>query len=645
MEYVERGSLEDRLEEGLPSVPEAVTLAREIATALVHAHAKGILHCDLKPANVLLDQDDRPRLADFGQSRLSHEQEPALGTLFYMAPEQADLNAVPDARWDVYALGALLYRMLTGQPPYRTEEAFADIQKAGRLEESLRRYRDWIARSPRPRAHRQVRGVDRALADIIDRCLAVRPDRRYPTAQSVLDALDQRALGRARRPLLILGAAAPALLALVIGLFAYHGLRTTVYESEQTLTERALLSDRFAAQSVAEEMALEMDRRWSILEAEAGRQELSRLLRQASGQGPDAPPRRRLQEWLETQHGQYPLSTTSAKAWLLLDAAGNMLAVSPLEPARQAIDRPFAYRSYFHGGGRDYSPDEMKNRHVEPTDRRTLSIAFQSTREHHPLMVVFSVPVREPAGAILGVLGMGVILGDFVGLQPGPDGADVDENRPGTRVAVLVDTRRDGNGGEGLILQHPWLWRFDEDKQEQPRLRLPPEVVARLKEVRRTAAAGGEPGAEALFSDYHDPVRAASRVYEDTAPWSASYDGPWLAAAGAVVIAPRKKTDPVTDTGWVVLVQERGHDALSPVRQLQHKLIVQGVTAAVALLIIVAGCWAFVLGMHREASRSRLMVLLRRRAGLKTGGSPGSTGPPGGAPRAAGQDAPTVTHR
>jgi serine/threonine protein kinase len=122
MELVENGSLDDLLKQhGTFTVPEAVETFREIAIGLAHAHGKGILHCDLKPANILLDQDHRPRLADFGQSRLSHEQKPALGTLFYMAPEQADLEAVPDVRWDVYALGAILHCLLLGYPPHRND--------------------------------------------------------------------------------------------------------------------------------------------------------------------------------------------------------------------------------------------------------------------------------------------------------------------------------------------------------------------------------------------------------------------------------------------------------------------------------------------------------------------------------------------
>ena len=193
MEYLEKGSLADRIAQGPVPVDEAVSLFRDVATGLAHAHGKGVLHCDLKPANILLDQDGKPRLADFGQSRLSHEQAPALGTLFYMAPEQADLGALPDARWDVYALGALLYCMLTGGPPHRTGRTIDEFERTPDLTERLLRYRQSIEQSPPPSGHRRVRGVDKLLATIVDRCLAPDPQERFANVQAVLDALNQRA--------------------------------------------------------------------------------------------------------------------------------------------------------------------------------------------------------------------------------------------------------------------------------------------------------------------------------------------------------------------------------------------------------------------------------------------------------------------
>jgi len=87
MEYVENGSLGNFLARGRISVEEAIRITREICSALIDAHGAGVLHCDLKPDNVLLDNQLHARLCDFGQSRMSHEQSPALGTLYYMAPE------------------------------------------------------------------------------------------------------------------------------------------------------------------------------------------------------------------------------------------------------------------------------------------------------------------------------------------------------------------------------------------------------------------------------------------------------------------------------------------------------------------------------------------------------------------------------
>jgi hypothetical protein len=181
MEFMENGSLEDLLRAGQIPLEDAVGFFREIAVALVHAHNKGILHCDLKPGNILLDQDRRPRLADFGQSRLTNEMSSALGTLYYMAPEQADLIATPDARWDVYALGAVMYRMMSGQPPYYKSEP-----TSGNLEAQLAAYRKMILSSPKPEAHQAVPGVDHELAGIIDRCLATSPANRFHNPQAVV---------------------------------------------------------------------------------------------------------------------------------------------------------------------------------------------------------------------------------------------------------------------------------------------------------------------------------------------------------------------------------------------------------------------------------------------------------------------------
>ncbi len=266
MEYLEPGSLADRLQQGPMPVDKAVELFRDIAVGLVHAHGKGVLHCDLKPANILLDQDNKPRLADFGQSRLSHEQMPALGTMFYMAPEQADLEAMPDARWDVYALGALLYCMLTGHPPHRSGPTVDQFERTPDLKQRLSKYRQMIEQSLPPAEHCKVPGVDALLAEIVDRCLAADPDQRFPNVQSVLDALNNREVRRARRPMMVLGAIGPALLLAVVAWFAWQGFHAALRESNAALIDQALKSSHFTAQLVAQAAGNELERRYQLVE-------------------------------------------------------------------------------------------------------------------------------------------------------------------------------------------------------------------------------------------------------------------------------------------------------------------------------------------------------------------------------------------
>ena len=133
MPYVEGETLRDRIkrEKQLP-VDEAVALASKVAGALQHAHDHGVIHRDIKPGNILL-QDGEPVVADFGialavgaagSNRLT-ETGLSLGTPYYMSPEQATGDQAVGASTDTYALGSVLYEMLTGDPPYMGSTAQA----------------------------------------------------------------------------------------------------------------------------------------------------------------------------------------------------------------------------------------------------------------------------------------------------------------------------------------------------------------------------------------------------------------------------------------------------------------------------------------------------------------------------------------
>ncbi len=135
-QLLEGGSVDDRLREvdahKLP-IAEALRIALQVAQALEHAHSLGIVHRDLKPGNVWLARDGTAKLGDFGlavaldQSRLTHEGM-LVGTVAYIAPEQA-MGRTPDSRSDLYALGAMLYEMLAGRPPFLGDDAVTVISQ------------------------------------------------------------------------------------------------------------------------------------------------------------------------------------------------------------------------------------------------------------------------------------------------------------------------------------------------------------------------------------------------------------------------------------------------------------------------------------------------------------------------------------
>ncbi|MFY9588559.1 MAG: protein kinase, partial [Actinomycetota bacterium] len=135
-QYMSGGSVEDLLRaadgHGL-GIDRTVEIATHVAKALEHAHARGVVHRDVKPGNVWLAEDGAAKLGDFGlavaldRSRLTSEGM-MLGTVAYMAPEQA-LGRQPDTRSDLYSLGAMIYETVTGRPPFLGDEAVAVISQ------------------------------------------------------------------------------------------------------------------------------------------------------------------------------------------------------------------------------------------------------------------------------------------------------------------------------------------------------------------------------------------------------------------------------------------------------------------------------------------------------------------------------------
>lgn len=186
------GSLADQ--KARPDTDQVVTWFYQISEALHYIHQKELLHCDLKPANVLLDGEGRARLVDFGQALATGGVQTSLGTVGYMAPEQVQ-SALgtnpdpPDPRWDVYSLGATAYNLLVGQLPRIPLAARNELSGLTNAQERLEHYGETLSRAPLINIGEVNRSVDPELAAIIEGCLALDPDQRPQTAGEVVEDL------------------------------------------------------------------------------------------------------------------------------------------------------------------------------------------------------------------------------------------------------------------------------------------------------------------------------------------------------------------------------------------------------------------------------------------------------------------------
>jgi len=187
MRFVEGETLKARLEQGQLSLPEILDVIRPMGEALNYAHEQGVLHRDIKPSNVILSDDGRVFLTDFGLARIVQAGESSLtrdamvGTPYYISPEQAIGKSELDARTDIYSFGVVLYELFTGRVPFQSDTPFAVIH-------------DHIY-TPLPLPTSVNPNLPPALETMLLKALAKEPDDRYASALELVTAVEQVVTG------------------------------------------------------------------------------------------------------------------------------------------------------------------------------------------------------------------------------------------------------------------------------------------------------------------------------------------------------------------------------------------------------------------------------------------------------------------
>ena len=579
---------------------------------------------------MLLDQDGHPRVADFGQSRLSTDETPALGTLFYMAPEQADMTAVPDASWDVYSLGCLLFSMLTGKPPYHSADLAAQIETTAAVGERLLKYRDALYAAEKPTAHRKVAGVDRALADTIDRCIAANPNERYNSIESVLAALENRDIAQARRPLMLLGILGPLLLLTVFGLFGMWAFIQAETQANEAVGKKAIegndytaklvsriaqqqieeyfrsvtdlaYDDSFAAeyqQAMANESLMKL--RYQLADP-ADNSKLNELRQQYQQHPAIEPLQEKLEYRLENPGNVFP----KAASWFICDRLGNQVASAfPME--NKTLGQNFAYRTYFSGAAEDAKHSDIPPVGPAPVspsdaalnettiagaterqiiDRPYLSPVFKSTQTN-TWKVAFSAPIVSN-NQVIGIVAVTAELGDFVIFEA-----------KDTRYWMLVDERKNG-----VILGHP-IYR-DLKNKSLPVPQALSEVSIDIEKAKRFNKSN--------LLDFKDPIGKLD-IGEDRNVYS-KYDHDSIVSVEPVsmkpAVSPLKSDDAVAaravpQTAFSVLVVHNQEDVLADVKALEHRLNRLAILASFVIMLVLACMGYFVYRLLR-ASKSRLM--------------------------------------
>ena len=524
MDLIEGKSLHDLVRDPAKEPRNAANLLETVARAVHHAHQRRVLHNDLKPANILLDEDETPYVTDFGLAkRLGEDTRPSSsgavdGTASYMAPEQAAGEEELTTASDVYGLGAILYSLLTGRPPFRGET----------VKETLRLVREETPNPPRALNPR----VDSDLEAICLKCLRKDKDQRYGSADALAEDLaryqaGEETLARAwrrrvrftrwcqRNPAVtsLVGAIAMiSMLAVTMALFVYNA-------RIKAQLKAALQSNSFAASDLATSAVMELTLLSRPAEAAAADPRLAGLLAIDDREGL----RRHLGEICSAR----PSPFTSC---FILNRDGVMVArVRPDQPPIDDLtEDSFSWREYFQGAKAHNGRRGTRSVHISRVYRGKSDNLYK---------FAITAPIWNNQEKFLGVIATSVTTDATVGLVH-----VTDPNRVWALIAPkdIDSPELDPRSvlGKYVILFHP-AYRHGIPAVEFPEGSM---IAARVKQDH--ARELDLPDSSLILSpngNYRDPVAS---VDED-------YEGRWIAGFA-----------PVGNTGFVVIVQKRFEDVV-----------------------------------------------------------------------------------
>jgi hypothetical protein len=524
--------------------------------AIAYAHDRGVIHRDIKPANIMLGRFGEVVVLDWGlaarvdrddKARSSGEQSIVMptmavdsapaekrgvsGTPAYMSPEQHDGARRIGPASDVYGLGATLYHILAGQPPFEGDVgAIRDKALAGDVQ-------------PPSRVRR---GVSHAIESVCLKAMARDPVDRYETplelardvehyladlpVSAYREPLLRRAARWARRHRTVAQLATAALLLLLLTAGTAAVLLKRMAGQEYQARQTALL---MAARLAASTAALQIDSRWRILENEARNPDLVAAL-EAAGNGGEGRGRWGAIQQAVDEIAAAHSGSVDAESWFVCDSAGVQVARLPVA---DTIGMNFAHRDYFHGGEADLAPGTA----AAPLEEVHRSSVYKSMTTGK-LKVAFSAPIwngppGKPGRACLGVLVMAFDVGVLFRSIDAIGGWNASRNSYVVAVVDLRDDRTEGAPKSGLMLENPDLAAADAVASAAVQdARAPAAVVERLK-----AAAAAR---RRIGSSPQDPAEFAFDV-----------EVPTIAAAEPIVILGRPER--LADVGWAVIVHER----------------------------------------------------------------------------------------